>query len=372
MKLKKLICLLALLFTFMGNLLAIDYPVQLKKYVSATRKYMRNPDEKNEANFNKVFQKTLESNPELACCIWQLRGEAYYHCDKREGNKYDLAYEAYTKGAESAPEAFGPVKSICVYNLALMYMKGNHVEKDYAKCFQLAKESYDIDKLSLPILSVLYRFGLGVEKDEEKAYELYHEALRNGTDVISDIYSLQYQIAHQETPEDEEAAALYERGLLAISLGEDSATIISNMKNSAEMNYPPAITAMAEFYLHGMHGLEKDIKTAEELAAKAASMDYVHGIFIYANVVERSTWGKAFQWDRMKKYWELYSESAEKGHPVGQYVVGIVYSGENLILSKNLKVTPNASMAYEWFAKSAESGWQYAVVKELAYRKFKK
>jgi TPR repeat protein len=78
------------------------------------------------------------------------------------------------------------------------------------------------------------------------------------------------------------------------------------------------------------------------------------------------------QWDRAKKYWECYKKAAELGHPVSQYVVGYIYSGENPNILSLIKEKANKTLAYEWFEKSAQAGWPNAKRKSEFYKRYAK
>lgn len=151
----------------------------------------------------------------------------------------------------------------------------------------------------------------------------------------------------------------------------DDAAIMASLQKSVDAGNAAAICALGEFYMHGMHGLTRNLQKAEELLGQSASMGYVHGIFLQGKVIEVSTYGKLFQQDRIKKYWELYEQAAEKGHGVAQFMVGAFYSGEYPYFNKMLNKPANKAQAYSWFAKSAEAGWKYSIVKEAEYRSYK-
>lgn len=198
MKLKSILFLLLFFFASAATpSMAIDYPKELAKYIKALLTYSGEPNSKNEAKMEKLFDQTLDKNPQYDYYLWQLRGEAYYHPNKTAGFNAEKAFNYYSKALEFAEaKQITDVQSICLYNLSLMYLKGDYVKQDYSKCLELANESMQIDQLALMIYASCYRFGLGVEKDEEKAFDCYHKALRNGIDTYSDIYSLQWNITH--------------------------------------------------------------------------------------------------------------------------------------------------------------------------------
>lgn len=343
------------------------------KFANAAVKYRDKPNAKNEENMEQVFQKLLPQNAAQEYRMWRFKGEAYMTCPK-EGQKLDKSFEYYTKALSLTPDSDPKTKASCMYNLALMYLWGNPVERDYAKCLELLEKTKPLDNSLAPaLLSALYRFGWGVEKDEDKAYEYYLEMVRSGNkEVYNDIYSLQWGLQHQGTPEEEEAYQLYEEALKNIIMNEEYAKIIEPAKKSAELGYAPAQTLLTECYLLGKYGIARDLKLADSYAQQATSQNYVHGILMYAQCILVGEMTKLTHGDRLKKCWELFVKAAEMGHPIAQWQVGWVYSGEVPMNNKLYGAKADKAEAYKWFEKSAKSGYSYGIEKEAEYRKYKK
>lgn len=343
------------------------------KVAKAVQKYKDKPEAKNEEKMQQVFQKSLTEDPSQAHYMWRCLGEAYYHTNIKDARKFDKGYECYTKALELTPESLGAERALCCYNLGLMYMKGHHVNQDFAKALELFSTCAEsAPSLAAIAMASIYRYGLGVEKDEDKAYEFYLIAMRDGKDVFADTYSLAYNLTHQDTPEAEEANSLYDEAMKSIVLETKIETIASNLKKAADLGHAPAQTALAEYmqnYTYSlMFGVKGTIEEAELMAQKAASQDYPHGVYMLGRIIEISTFGKFMQWDRAKKYWECYKKAAELGHPVSQYVVGYIYSGENPNILSLIKEKANKTLAYEWFEKSAQAGWPNAKKKAEVYK----
>ena len=81
-------------------------------------------------------------------------------------------------GAEKACDAG---EMLGCYNLGVMYMLGNEVEKDLGKAVQLFKKACDGgNMLGCSNLGFMYANGNGVEKNEQKAVQLYKKACDGG------------------------------------------------------------------------------------------------------------------------------------------------------------------------------------------------
>lgn len=346
-----------------------------KKLEKAVHSFKYKPEEKNLQKLEDTFQKSLKSDPAQEHYMWRLMGEAFYFVNVKEKRDFGKAFEYYTKALEMVPESLPAERSVCLYNLGLMYLRGHHVERNLEKAVELFTESSKEGYLPADVaMAKMYNFGLGVEKDFAKADEFYLKLIEQGHNVFSERYSMLYVQANADAPDDVEANNLFEKALVGLFLEESEEVIFKDLMKASDMGHAAAKTTLAELRLAGKFISESslDLGVAEQLTQNASAKGYVHGIFVQAQIIERSTWGKMFQWDRAKQYWNLYQKAAELGHPLSQCAVGVVYSGEAPPVLSLLKMKPDKEKAYEWFSKAAEQGWPTAKNKALQYKSYAK
>lgn len=110
-----------------------------------------------------------------------------YHADKKE---FDKAFLYLNKSYEND----NPYSNLA---LSFLYFKGNGVQKDLKKSFELLEQSSNIDPNSAFQLSRFYIKGIEVKKDLNKAIELLNFAasknMRSAQKRLFDIYTIGFE-----------------------------------------------------------------------------------------------------------------------------------------------------------------------------------
>ncbi len=137
------------------------------------------------------------------------------------------------------------------YALAFCYIKGEGVEQDFDKAFELLKPIADKGESGEALLQLahLYHNGLGVAENKQEAFRLYMQAAEK--DVVSAMYIVgnRYQTGVGTAKDISEAIEWYER--------------------AAEYNNAYAAQALGELYYKG-EDVEKDYDKAFVLLKQAA------------------------------------------------------------------------------------------------------
>ena len=176
-----------------------------------------------------------------------------------------------------------------------------------SKSFSDNKEIYSKEGLEL------YNIGVFYETGTSKSY--------------SDEDLLDLDVEHIETQVDLKEALYY-------------------YKQSAEMNYPPAMFNLAAFYEFGM-GCEPDIEEAQKWYTAAAQAGYTAAIY---KLGKMHAFGKGGLPVDEEKAIELFLEAAKNGSPRAEYNVGLHYFYDDLPLEVDLE------KAETYFRRAASKG----------------
>lgn len=232
----------------------------------------------------------------------------------------------------------GDVKGM--YDLALCYLRGEGVDKNEKKAFQLflmASEQGDMDAQFQ--LAECYYYGKGTRLDMERAMELYLKTANLGNRVAQFMVGEYNMIGH---------------------LGQ-SFSIISERNTikafgwflkSAEQGFHPAQRRLGAFYESGTDPCVRNLEKAQYWYLKAAEQGNEKALFalgrIYANGIDEVTpdFAKAF---------DYYLMAAEKGLSVAQYRAGISY-----LYGKG--VAKNTEEAKKWLTLAAN---QHHIMAEM-------
>ena len=145
-----------------------------------------------------------------------------------------------------------------LYNLALMYHKGQYVEKSPEKAFKYYREAAQLEHdKAQNNLANLYEHGIGVEQDIKQAIQWYSKAAENGN--LYSIYNMarKYEVGHGVEQDLQRAKSFY---LLAMEHGHRRATERFFKLNQRLLNEKKAVTK-----LFGSHLLYLDRNYFREL-----------------------------------------------------------------------------------------------------------
>ncbi|QKF78836.1 tetratricopeptide repeat protein [Arcobacter defluvii] len=97
--------------------------------------------------------------------------------------------------------------------LAFLYYKGEGVQKDLNKSFELLKESSDIDPTAAYQLSRFYLQGINTKIDNEKGIELLNFAASKGVSAAQEILVNTYKNGLFEQPRDQKKVEFWQNKL---------------------------------------------------------------------------------------------------------------------------------------------------------------
>lgn len=227
-----------------------------------------------------------------------------------------------------------------MYDLALCYQKGEGVDKNEKKAFQLllraSDKGYDEAKFQL---AECYYFGKGTKLDWERAYELYIETASHGN------RKAQFMVGYY---------LMRNHGNSFFSTVSERNTIkaFGWFMKSAEQGYHPAQRRIGTFFESGTDPCVRNLEKAEFWYLKAAEQGNERALFalgrIYANGIDEITpdYFKAFKY---------YLMSAEKGLSVAQYRTGVSY-----LYGKG--VAKNTEEAKKWLELAAKQHHRMAEI----------
>ena len=202
----------------------------------------------------------------------------------------------------------GDAEGMC--NLALCYQKGEGVEEDKKKAFQLLLSATDKGSEEAKFqLAECYYYGKGTKRDTERAQELYLETANLGNKVAQFMVGYYYMF-NQGGP------------FFSIISKRDTVKAFEWFRKSAEQGYHPAQRRLGAFYESGTDPCIRNLEKAQYWYLKAVEQGNEKALFalgrIYANGIDEITpdYFKAF---------EYYLMSAKKGLSVAQYRTGVAY-----------------------------------------------
>lgn len=278
-----------------------------------------------------IMSKNEMETPDInECNISDLLKQGIEHHD---AGRYKEAVKCF-ETASNHGDAKG------MYDLALCYQKGEGVDKDEKKAFQLllkaSDQGYDEAQFQL---AECYYWGKGTKMDRERALELYLETANLGNRVAQFMVGYYYmcnQGGH----------------FFSIISKRDTVKAFWWFMKSAEQGYHPAQRRLGAFYESGTDPCVRNLEKAEFWYLKAAEQGNERALFalgrIYANGIDEITpdYFKAF---------EYYLMSAEKGLSVAQYRTGVLY-----LYGKG--VAKNTEKAKKWLEMAAKQHHRMAEI----------
>ena len=273
-------------------------------------------------------------------------------------SNYDAGIAAYKRGHykmamydfEQRAQQGDPVAQFC---LAFMYKHGKGVGPDIQKAIEWyiksAEQGYASAQNDLGVT-----FGRLAEKlasinsetESEvyatKSYEWFEKAAEQNYPVAQyNIASVIFSVAKSNFPEDSKES------------NELCQEAIASLITASKQNYPPAQNELAQTYLFGLHGINRNVDKALELYTKAA-IPQGEGIFkngyvltqhslgtIYAEGIEvKQNYEEALKW---------YRKAAAQRYTESQYSLGVMYYKGNGV-NRDLKEAAN------WYQRAAEQG----------------
>jgi len=324
----------------------------LKFLNSASDKMKKSGD--TDAEVLKLYNQAIEEFKRCTAVNNKDRGRAYHNLGiiYYTGPKSLQDYSEALNNLLSAKEIYENEKkpnadllSNCYNRIGtLMYRVG-----DYYSCYDYLKKASALSVRSSGDEAQIYWLGLGVEQDLSKAMEIYRKAALSGRDLWANIYALDFQIQEYNKGNfDNDGMYLYMDYLNARTMGEPKDVWMSILKESADLNWPPAQVDYWIFcrddkeYAKGMPYLQKAID-ANFVPA------YFHMGWIYHAGLNNT---KINYWEAKK--W--YEKAATEGFPIAQSNLGALYYNNN-ISSENYS---NQVMAAYWWHISADQGFSLA------------
>ena len=259
---------------------------------------------------------------------WYLNassGKSYPEADNNSGEvlrilgKNDVAIKFFRIAIESGNAG-------AMNNLGEMYRKGEGVSQDYAEALKLFNQAADKDDPgALYNLAEMYRYGEGVQQDYNEAYGYVSKAYLkdNNNPVFLNLLGELY-VTGQGTGKDPDRALVY-------------------FKQAADLGYYPAWRNIGYMYF-GDCGIDEDENKALKYLKKAARA---------GDVIALGTLGSAYiseQDDDYEEFFNLLTESANRGNDYAQMMLGIAYAGRDDDDQGDMQE------AVKWLMKSADQG----------------
>ena len=148
-----------------------------------------------------------------------------------------------------------------MYNLAMCYLNGSGVQKDYSQAVswltKAVKKKYPAAQYQL---AVCYMYGTGVLKDLRRAWELNEKAVYQG--FPDALYLKSY---------------CFKNGICVV---QNNAQAYAWLDNAAKMGSSDALADFACAYLYGddTYNIKKDASKAFAYASRAADLGHVRGL----------------------------------------------------------------------------------------------
>ena len=235
-----------------------------------------------------------------------------------EQKKFRKAFEWFKKAAEQG-------EAVAQFNVGVLYLNGEGVEKDAKVAFEWFKKAAEHGyAVAQSNVGVFYLNGEVVEKDAKEAFEWFKKAAEQG-----------------DAGGQNNLGTCYYFG---VGVEKDVKEAFEWLKRAAEQGEAGAQFNVGVFYLNG-EVVEKDAKVAFEWFKKAAEQ---------GDSKAQSQLGKCYGCGLCvekdaKKAFEWYKKAAEQGNSDAQYRIGYCYDNED-------GVEKDAKTAFEWYKKAAEQG----------------
>lgn len=215
--------------------------------------------------------------------------------------------------------------------LGYMYERGNGVQQSYEKALSLGQKAADAGIANAErFVGGFYYLGHAVEKDFSKAVYWFERSANQGlVSSLTDLGNIYYIGGYGVKRDFEKALAYYQQ--------------------AADKGNEWGIMNVGMCYEQGK-GVKKDLGKAEEYYRKASQLGNkaAEGWCYYYGKGKEQNYQKAFR---------LFKESAEENHSdLAQYYLGECYANGH-------GTFPNASLAVEWYKKSAEAYYLPALMR---------
>ena len=213
------------------------------------------------------------------------------------------------------------------YLLARKYMRGDGVEKDYAKAAKWFQKAADNNHTKAQFeLAKLYLNGLGVDQNDAESVELLITPATKGNDQA------QYLLG-----------TLYLEGK---GTEKNTSQAIDWLREAADQQHTKSLLLLANLYYQG-NEVDKNIPESKKWLQQAVDLGVIEAEDLLAKITEDEQ--NARRLVELKKSPALrYRTAAEKGDIDAQFTLGNSYlKGEN-----GLK--KDSHEAVKWFKKAAE------------------
>lgn len=273
----------------------------------------------------------------------------------------ELAMENFKMAA-----AFGDEDAMS--EIGSIFMGNDAVDADPNQSFYWFNEAANKGSIvGMNNLAYCYQNGIGVKQDEEIAAEWYKKAAELG--YVNAMYELglYYQnvlvdsnkakMWHQKAGEFGHAEAINCLGVIYSDIEENYEEAVKCYEKAIELEVPMAYRNLALCYRDG-HGVEQDVKKAEELFAKAAELGVKDASEIKDDMLDSQ---EDEQVDRANNLLEegkdkeavaIYKRLAENGNARAQANLG-----RCLLYGRGMK--QNLKLGMEWLERAAaqENAW---------------
>lgn len=209
-------------------------------------------------------------------------------------------------------------------DLGVLCARGDWVPKNLAKAKKLLKEasaSGDTEA-TLALAKILMDEG---DKSSNQAVALLKGAAGDG--------SAQAQLL---------LGQLFESSSTGSDDSMDQALVW--YKKAAAQDYPPALCALALFYLENHE--HADPAVIQNLLTRSARLGYAPAGYKLSQFIQQGVFGEP----DMEKAWKACKASAQAGNSAAQCLLGTMY------LEGAGGRRPDPAQAFEWYSKAAESG----------------
>ena len=235
------------------------------------------------------------------------------------------AYELFLQAAELG---FADAQ----YYLAIMFAKGEEIEKDEKKALEWCQKSAEQGNvLAQNMMGDCYSSGFGgVEADEEKALVCYLKAANQG------LAEAQFS-----------AGSIFEEGcIINGKIQLDMEKAIEYYTKAADQGYPWAQYALGLLYRKG-EGVKKDTQKAFELIMSAAKQGISPAECVLGEMYEQ---GKRKDYDEAAGW---YLKAAKQGYTPAMYNLAKLYERG---FDDDMDENEEDELALEWYRKAAEKG----------------